>query len=158
MDATTWVTYADNAAYTLYFTTYQYIPKNGILTLEMPERVEIAGNPTSGFATTAKGLAYKEHRKDALKLKANDQVDAGSYELKWGGIKNPRSTRPTDIFKISITDSAGYIVAYGSIDTIQMRTPGSFTAFTVTPKSLVVGASTDYEVKLTAAIPIHDKD
>lgn len=45
MESTTWVTYADDAAYTIHFTTYQYIPKNGILTLEMPEGAEITSNP-----------------------------------------------------------------------------------------------------------------
>lgn len=39
-----------------------------------------------------------------------------------------------------------------------MRTAGSFTKLEVTPKELVVGATTDYEVKLTAAIPIFNKD
>jgi hypothetical protein len=163
MAATSWVTYADKAAYTIHFTTYQYIPKNGILTLEMPEAVngdrpEITGNPTTGFATTASALSYKEHQQGFLKLRANSQVPAGSYELTWGVIKNPRSTAPTNIFKIAVTDSAGNEVVAGAIDNIQMKTAGSFTALSITPKSLVVGAVTDYEVKLTAAIPIYDKD
>jgi len=39
-----------------------------------------------------------------------------------------------------------------------MKTPGTFKVLSVTPKALVVGATTDYEVSLTAAIPIYDKD
>jgi hypothetical protein len=160
MAASTWVTHADKAAYTIHFTTYQYIPKNGVLTLAMPAGVEITSSPVADLAPPA-GLGYASHsagKNSNLKLKASAQVPAGSYELKWGGVKNPRSTAPTGIFNITIADGLGHPVATGSIDTIQMRTPGSFRDFTVTPKALVVGATTDYEVKLTAAIPIHDKD
>lgn len=45
MEASTFVTYAAKAAYTISFTTYQYIPKGGILTLAMPTGVEIASDP-----------------------------------------------------------------------------------------------------------------
>lgn len=158
MDSTTWVTYADNAAYTIYFTTYEYIPKNGILKLEMPDGVTITSSPVSGFSTTASGLGYSTHQPSYLELKAASQVKAGAYELKWGGIKNPRSTAPTNIFNISITDEYKNEVATGSIDTIRMKTPGTFKVLSVTPKALVVGATTDYEVSLTAAIPINNKD
>lgn len=70
MDSTTWVTYADNAAYTIYFTTYEYIPKNGILKLEMPDGVTITSSPVSGFSTTASGLGYSTHQPSYLELKA----------------------------------------------------------------------------------------
>jgi hypothetical protein len=160
MAASTWVTHADDAAYTIHFTTYQYIPKNGVLTLDMPAGVEITSSPVPDLAAPT-GLGYASHsagKNSNLKLKASAQVPAGSYDLKWGGVKNPRSTAPTGIFNITIADGLGHPVATGSIDTIQMKTPGNFRDFTVTPKALVVGATTDYEVKLTAAIPIHDKD
>jgi len=37
MDASSWVTYAEKVRYTLYYTTYQYIPKDGILTVKLPK-------------------------------------------------------------------------------------------------------------------------
>jgi hypothetical protein len=70
MDSTSWVTYADDAAYTLYFTTYEYVPKDGTLTLDMPEGVVIASSPVAGFSTTATGLRYSSHQSAKLELKA----------------------------------------------------------------------------------------
>ena len=45
MESTKWETYADDAAYTIHFTIYEYIPKGGMLTLEMPEGVSITSSP-----------------------------------------------------------------------------------------------------------------
>ena len=70
MESTSWVTYADGAAYTIHFTTYQYIPKDGILTVEMPAGVEIAASPVAGFSTSATGLAYSSYQSGKLLLKA----------------------------------------------------------------------------------------
>tara|TARA_B110000285_G_C15026813_1_gene564566 strand:- start:665 stop:1015 length:351 start_codon:yes stop_codon:yes gene_type:complete len=85
-------------------------------------------------------------------------VPAGDHVLKWGGVRNPRSTAPTGIFNITIADAAGNAVAAGSIDTIQMTTPGSFKVLTIKQASTTVGANTDYLVTFTAEVPLNNND
>ena len=76
MEASSWVTYADKVTYTLYFTTYQYIPKDGILTVKLPkdatkgEIVTITSSPVP-ITSSATGLSYSSHTTTELKLKAS---------------------------------------------------------------------------------------
>jgi hypothetical protein len=93
-----------------------------------------------------------------LEATASAKVKAGPYELKWGKVKNPRTTAPSGIFKIMTKDANNYIVAEGSINTIIMTTPGIFSKFTVKPSDLKVGATNDYTVELTSSVPIFDGD
>ena len=56
MESSTYVTFADDAIYTIFFTTYEYIPKGGLLKVEMPEGIEVKGDASGTFSSTATGL------------------------------------------------------------------------------------------------------
>jgi len=68
-------------------------------------------------------------------MKANAQLAAGPFEITFGGVKNPRSFKPTDLFEINSFDKAGNVVATGTTDNIAMTTAGPFKTLYVKPSN-----------------------
>lgn len=57
---------------------------------------------------------------------AKDFVPAGPYSMSFGGMRNPRSLRPTDPFTMSSFDNNFNKIGKGILDNIRMLTVGTF--------------------------------
>jgi hypothetical protein len=79
-------------------------------------------------------------------------------EISFGGILNPRSFQPSDIFLANTYDSTGNDVGGGKIDNIRMNTPAKYDGFTIEPKNTTNGVIADYIVTYTAKIPLDHGD
>jgi hypothetical protein len=56
MTSTNYRTYANGAAYTIFITTYDYIPAGGSLAILLPSDVTIEGNAMNNFASSVSSL------------------------------------------------------------------------------------------------------
>ena len=56
MTSTDYQTYADGATYTIFITTYDYIPAGGRLAILLPPDVTIEGSASNGFQCSVPSL------------------------------------------------------------------------------------------------------
>jgi len=63
---------------------------------------------------------------------AKDLIPAGPYSLSFGGMRNPRSLRPTDPFNMSSFDNNYKNIGKGVLDNIRMLTVGNFSVLNIT--------------------------
>jgi hypothetical protein len=56
MTSSNYETYANDAAYTIFITTYDYIPAGGSLAILLPSEVDIEGNAMDNFKSSASSL------------------------------------------------------------------------------------------------------
>ena len=59
----------------------------------------------------------------SIQFLATSQIAAGNIKISFGGIRNPKSYTPTDVFILNSTDALGNKVGDGSIDNIRMTVP-----------------------------------
>ena len=53
MKSTNYETYSGNAAYTVYFTTYDYVPADGTIVIKLPPAVKILTRGSAGFTASS---------------------------------------------------------------------------------------------------------
>lgn len=87
-----------------------------------------------------------------MELKASAQVPAGPIEITFGGVKNPRSFKPTGLFEVKTFDAAAppNVVASGETDNIAMTKAGSFSTLSVKPTNATNGMFAHYDVEWIA--------
>lgn len=56
MTSSNYETYANGARYTIFITTYDYIPAGGSLVILLPPEVTIEGSAVDGFSSSAPSL------------------------------------------------------------------------------------------------------
>jgi hypothetical protein len=90
--------------------------------------------------------------KTTVELRANAKVPAGPIQITFGGVKNPRSFKPTGLFEIRTFDAAKppNVVATGEIDNIAMTKPGAFSVLAVKPTNQTNGMLASYDVSWIA--------
>jgi hypothetical protein len=103
-------------------------------------------------------VATETFTENSFKLKAQSRVASGRLELKFGGVENPNSFMPTDIFKVNTTDSKDFAVSFGNLDNIAMREPAPFDKMTIVQVNKTNGAITDYKVSFKPTVPLLHND
>ena len=74
------------------------------------------------------------------------------------GIRNPRSTHPTDNLEVRTYDSSGNPIARGGLENIKIAKPGVFDTMVITPELSINGINTKYAFEITTKIPVDDND
>jgi hypothetical protein len=158
-EASNYTNYAKPVLYTIYAQLQNYIPAGGVLEVTIPKQIHLVSSPFTLFRSSSPNLvATDEFTKQSFKLKAADKVAGGALTLTFGGVRNPVSYQPTDVFKMTSTDADGFAVGSGNLDNIVMSEPALFTNMTVTADNETNGAVTDYTVSFSAPLPLYDGD
>jgi hypothetical protein len=116
MTSNNYVTYAENAIYTLYFTLSNYIPPMGVLIVVLPKEIVISGNPYEALSVVEL-QNFKPYQKGGygttqvydvgtgqnvelfyINYYVPIKVPSGDYSITFGGLQNPRSFDATGVF------------------------------------------------------------
>jgi hypothetical protein len=115
MESTSYLTYDKVTKYTLYFTLSNYIPLSGMLVVLLPKEIVITGDPyadltsaeaenfsklDNGYGITSVYDVSIGQNVDLYYINylVPVKVDAASYSITFGGIRNPRSFDATGVF------------------------------------------------------------
>ena len=151
--------YFSPAKYTMFFVLGNYIPKGGILKVNLPKQVKLVSSPFTDLDLSSPNLIKTGiFESNSFKLKAAEKVESGTIKMVFGGIRNPVSYEPTGVFSFSSSDDLGNAVGIGAIDNIKMSEPWMFDNLIVIPANTTNGARTDYSVTFTASVPVYEGD
>ena len=174
MEADSYLTYHDNAVYTLYFTLSNYIPLSGVLTVVLPEQIVITGDPYAaltpdelakfkgidngyGTVTLYDVSVGKNIDRYYINYLVPVKIEAGEYTITFGGVRNPRSFDATGVFSMNSTDGE-FQIGYGTLDNVRMNEMGKFTEMTIFQSESKNGVLATYTLEFTAIIPVSSSD
>ena len=104
--ASSYMNYKENVKYTIYAQMQNYVPDGGIVEVFLPPQIKLISSPFSAFESSSLNLKpTTEFTEKSFKLKAVGNVKAGAVTIIFGGVRNPVSFLPTDVFNMTAKDS-----------------------------------------------------
>lgn len=92
-------------------------------------------------------------------FRVTSRIDANTAMwVEFGGLRNPLSFAPTNIFTVESSDDSGALISKGTIDFVQMTKMIEFTEMTVVPLKKVNGAETTYTISFKTTLPVENGD
>lgn len=147
------------------------IPKNGILIITYPSEVGLSGSTVSSCTYTISGISTTSTSMSTtatspVTIKITDAFSSSAYTstgtaftIACDGFRNPRTTAITSTATIYTYDSALCGIESKTTGiTTQMTIIGTISTFTVTPSSVINGATNNYLVSVVSTIPHIDTD
>ena len=158
--------YATDVTYTIPFVLDNRVPSKGYIRVVFPASIAFSGTPSvtssNGEFTGLKSsgtVAIDGITHSFIESFAASGAPAGdNYILLVTNMRNPRSIEPTQGFAISTYDQDGNLIAEGTGGNIIMTAGGTFTELALTATNTSNGATSDYEIKWKAAVPIFNQD
>jgi len=121
-----YMTYNSPTVYTFSFTLSQYVPQGGFIQIDLPDtHLEVQTNPPldawQGFFTNDPSIGKSSFTRKQIVLSALNKIEAGPKIVSIGGIRNPKSFDPTDVFEISSFKKEGQQVGRGILSNVRMN-------------------------------------
>jgi hypothetical protein len=171
------VTYDAGATYTLSFIPTHRIPRYGVINLEFPvQDFGLSSLPVGGGAFTVKIGKNEEKPLTSVRIDKGlgtiNIADAFIQEgfdatlekektivLTIGGLRNPRSTKPSASVSIDTADVKGNVIDRTNMGlTVAMRELGMLNTVVVVPSSHTNGATTTYQIHVNSFTPLRSGD
>jgi hypothetical protein len=93
-----------------------YIPAGGYLRLDLPDDIKVddsQSSPWSDYSSSQSKLTQKGYTESSITVKADAKIPSGDLTISFGGIQNPRSFQPTELFNASTFDGQDNVVGEG---------------------------------------------
>ena len=158
-------------SYKIPFVLDDTVAAGGYIRVNLPEGMSFSSQPNiytnandGAFFSTTPGIRGWQVEKEAISQAwaeaiAQSTVPGGvEYTLYVSGIRNPRSTQETENFNITTYDAASSMIGTGNVGNIKMAAAGILSTMEIIPSDTMNGATSDYEFKLPASVPIYDDD
>lgn len=150
------VTYGTESIYTITITAENAIPPNGYIVVYIPPQIGADVNTIKATGTCTVRKCTTDTNEYQIVYLIPEGVPAGqSITLEIGGLRNPRSIRPSDAIVVITMDPDGTSQIDSGFDMpVTMTIPADMTSFDVQASAFTNGETNTYTFSIQQPIPL----